>query len=141
MPEMRQYKDFSDELNDISGRVIDCAFQVHKTLGPGSLEVNYEDAFTYELEKKNLVYERQKRVQIPYKDIVLKSYFRFDLVVANQILIELKAVEKIHPIHKAQVIAYLKAVSLPIGILINFNVPLIKDGINRLTLRPSGTPC
>lgn len=132
-----QHNDFAGDMNELSGQIVDCAFQVHKELGPGFLEVNYEDAFCYELQKKALRFERQKSFQIPYKDIFLKSDFRFDLIVENKILVELKAVEKIHPVHKAQIYAYLKATNIELGLMINFNVPLIKDGIGRYVLRNS----
>ena len=137
---LNQYSDFSDELNMLSGKVVDCAFQVHKTLGPGFLECNYEDAFITELQERDLSFERQKPFKIPYKNGVLNTAFRFDLIVEDKVLVELKAVEKIHPVHQAQIYAYLKATSLPIGLLINFNVPLIKDGIGRYVLKNSETP-
>lgn len=94
----------------------------------------------YELETRSIPFERQKAFSIPYKDTILKSDFRFDLLVGGQILVELKSVEKIHPIHQAQIYAYLRATQFPIGLLINFNVPLIKDGIGRYTLRSSASP-
>jgi len=141
MNEMTKYQDIDSDLNIISGQIVDCAFQVHKKLGPGFLEINYEDALILELQKRNISFERQKVFKIPYDNGFLKSEFRFDLVIEGQIIIELKSVENIHPIHKAQTLAYMKAGAYPIGLLINFNVPLIKNGINRLTLRTSDTPC
>lgn len=139
-PSIRQYCDIAPEINEVSGMVVDCAFQVHKELGPGFLEVNYEDAFVYELQKKNLFFERQKPFQIPYKDIFLNSDFRFDFIIENKILVELKSVEKIHPVHQSQIYAYLRATKLSLGLLINFNVSLIKDGIGRYVLRDSASP-
>lgn len=137
---MKKYTDVSPDINDLSGKVVDCAFQVHKELGAGFLEVNYEDAFMYELDQAGIAYERQKTYAIPYKNIFLNSSFRFDLIVENKILVELKAVDKINPVHQAQIYAYLKATRLPVGLLINFNVPLIKEGIHRYTLRNSESP-
>jgi len=137
---MKQYDDFETDINILSGDIVDCAFQVHKELGPGFLEMNYEDAFIYELRQKGLSFEQQKIFKIPYKKDFLNSEFRFDLIVENKILVELKAVEKIHPVHKAQIYAYLKATKLELGLLINFNVPLIKDGIGRYVLRNSESP-
>ncbi len=137
---LQNYNDLPEDLNALSGKIVDCAFQVHKELGAGFLEVNYEDAFIIELKRKNLNFEQQKTYNIPYKDGFLKSSFRFDLIIENSILVELKAVEKINPIHQAQIYAYLKATNLPIGLLINFNVRLIKDGINRYVLRNSDSP-
>ncbi len=137
---LRKYDDFSSDMNVLSGAIVDCAFQVHKELGPGFLEMNYEDAFVYELGLKGLAFERQKPLKIPYKEVVLHSEFRFDLLVEGRVLVELKAVEKIHPVHQAQIYAYLKATRIELGLLINFNVPLIKDGIGRYVLRNSETP-
>lgn len=137
---MDKYDDFAPELNELSGAVVNCAFQVHKELGPGFLEVNYEDAFILELEQAGLSFERQKAFQIPYKKTFLSSSFRFDLVVEGKILVELKAIDKIAPVHQAQIYAYLRATRMPIGFLMNFNVPLIKDGISRFVLRHSETP-
>ena len=137
---LRQYNDLPDNLNQLSGEVVDCAFKVHKKLGPGFLECNYEDAFIRELQKKNISFENQKSFFIPYDEEFLNTEFRFDLVIENQIIVELKAVDKIHPVHQAQIYAYLNATKLPLGLLINFNVPLIKDGIGRYVLRSSETP-
>lgn len=119
----------------LSKLVVDCIFQVHTKLGPGFLENNYEEALCRELERKNIFYERQKIFQIPYDDGFLNSEFRFDLVIDNKIIVELKAVDQIHPIHQAQLYAYLNANQLKLGFLVNFNVRLIKDGIKRYTLR------
>lgn len=137
---VQKYNDIDPEINLISGKVVDCAFKVHQELGAGFLEVNYEDAFVYELNKLGLKFERQKIFQIPYKDTFLESHYRFDLIVEGQVLIELKAVEKVSPVHQSQIYAYLKATKLPVGLLINFNVQLIKDGIHRFVLRNSETP-
>ena len=135
-----KYNDISDDLNVLSGQIVDCAFQVHKELGAGFLESNYEEAFIIELKRKNLKFEQQETHKIKYKEGFLNSVFRFDLIVENSILIELKAVETIHPVHQAQIYAYLKATNLPLGLLINFNVPLIKHGIGRYVLRNSASP-
>ncbi len=135
-----KYNDISSDINDLSGQVVDCAFQVHKELGAGFLESNYEEAFIIELKRKNIKFEQQKICKILYKGDFLNSHFRFDLIIENSILVELKAVEKIHPVHQAQIYAYLKAANLDVGLLINFNVPLIKDGIRRYTLRNSDSP-
>lgn len=137
---MRQYNDLPSEVNALSGEIVDCAFQVHQTLGPGFLESNYDEAMRIELERKNLSYEKQKSFQIPYKDTFLNTEFRFDLIVEKTVLVELKAVENIHPVHQAQIYAYLRATRLPLGLLVNFNTPLIKDGIGRYTLRDSASP-
>jgi len=137
---LRKFNDFPDSLNKLSGDVVDCAFKVHQKLGPGFLECNYEEAMKIELHKKNISFEYQKPFQIPYDNQFLETEFRFDLVIENQMIVELKAVEKIHPVHQAQIYAYLKAAKIDLGLLINFNVPLIKDGIGRYVLRDSETP-
>lgn len=137
---LKKYDDLSPEMNTLTGMVVDSAFQVHRELGPGFLESNYEEAFLYELKSKGLSFLNQKNFKIPYKDIYLNSEFRFDLVVEDRVLVELKAVDKIHPLHQAQIYAYLKASGLPVGFLINFNVALIKDGIGRYVLRNSASP-
>jgi GxxExxY protein len=136
-----KYNDFHPDMNTLSGDIVDCAFQVHKELGPGFLEVNYEDALIYEFNQKGLSFERQKLCRLPYKGGFLNSEFRFDLVVENKILVELKAVERIHSVHEAQIYAYLKAAKIELGLLINFNVPLIKNGIGRYVLRNSESLC
>jgi GxxExxY protein len=132
---LNNYNDLPLNLDNLSKEVVDCAFQVHKKLGPGFLEKNYEEAFCIELNKKNIPFERQKIFKIPYGDQFLNSEFRFDLLIDDQIIVELKSVDQIHPIHQAQIYAYLNASKLQLGFLINFNVKLIKDGIKRHTLR------
>lgn len=142
MSVLKQYRDLPDDVDLLSREVVDCLFQVHKELGAGYLERNYEDALVLELEDKGLSFERQVEFKIPYKNDFLNSEFRFDMVIENKILIELKAVEKIHPVHQAQIYAYLNATGFPLGFLVNFNVPLIKDGIHRYVnkqLRSFGT--
>jgi GxxExxY protein len=136
---LHKYSDIPENLNELSGQIVDCAFQVHKELGPGFTEQIYEDAFVKELSFKGLSFERQKSFKIFYKDGYLPTEFRFDLVVENNILIELKAIEKIHSVHQAQIYAYLKATGFPIGLLINFNVDLIKNGIGRYKNKYSGS--
>lgn len=133
MSVLKAYSDLPQDVDLLSKDLVDCFFQVHKNLGPGFLEVNYQDALVFELQCKGLAFEREKTFQVPYKDVVLNSEFRFDLVIEDQIIVELKAVEKIHPVHQAQIYAYLNAANLHLGFLVNFNVPLIKNGIHRYT--------
>jgi len=111
---------------------VDAAFTVHKELGPGLLESVYEACFAYELEMRGVQYERQLPVPLNYKGKLIEVGFRADVVIGQKLLIELKAVEKLAPIHQAQVITYLKILKLPLGLLINFNEVLIKDGIHRV---------
>jgi GxxExxY protein len=118
------------ELNHLSERVIGCAIEVHRNLGPGLLERIYEEALLYELEAAGIRAERQVIVPVRYKDIVLQGQ-RLDLIVEDRIVLELKAVESVPDLHLAQLVTYLRVTSLPLGILINFNVPLLTKGVYR----------
>jgi GxxExxY protein len=120
--------------NDLTREIIGAAILVHRALGPGLLESVYEECLAYELTLKTIEFERQKAVPITYREIRLDCGFRLDLLVKNEVIVELKAVEAILPIHKAQVLTYLKLTGLRLGLLINFNVPVLKDGIVRLKL-------
>lgn len=122
-------------LNDISGLIVDAAVHVHKNLGPGLLESIYEEALCYELGKRNLAFERQKNLTVPYEDIILNTQLRLDLIVENQIVVELKSSEKIIPLYEAQLLTYLKITGLPLGLLLNFNSTLMKEGIRRIILK------
>jgi GxxExxY protein len=120
------------EINDLTGEVIGAAIEVHKALGPGLLESTYEECLCIELGLRNLPYERQKEIPIQYKGANLDCAYRLDVVVSNQLIVELKACESIQPIHEAQLLTYLKLSDLKVGLLINFNVPVLKEGIRRL---------
>ncbi len=111
---------------------VDSAFSVHKELGPGLLETAYEGCFAHELDLRGVKYQRQLPVPLNYKGKVIEVGFRADVVLEQRFLIELKAVEQLAPIHQAQVITYLKLLRFPLGLLINFNTILIKDGIHRV---------
>jgi len=111
---------------------VDVAFSVHKELGAGLLESAYEACFAYELELRGVRYQRQLPVPLNYKGKLIEVGFRADIIIEQRILIELKAVEGIIPVHHAQVITYLKILRLPLGLLINFNEVLIKDGLHRI---------
>jgi len=130
----RALEPISNDQDVLGKQIVDCAFQVHKTLGPGLLENIYEEAFCYELNERNISYERQKPVSILYKDHKLSAQYRLDLLIENQVIVELKCVERLSPVHDAQILAYLKLTHNRLGYLINFNVPLIKDGIRRRAL-------
>lgn len=125
-------RDFTS-IEDIASEIVDSAFKVHKTLGPGLLENIYEVFLFEELTKRGLKVEKQKQIPLKIYDQKIDNAFRADLIVNDQILIELKSVENIMPVHKAQTISYLKIAKLPLGFLINFNSALIKDGIRRFT--------
>ena len=111
---------------------VDAAFAVHKELGPGLLESAYEACFARELELRDVRYQRQLPVPLNYKGKLIEVGFRADIIIEQRLLIELKAVEGIIPVHQAQVITYLKILRLPLGLLINFNEVLIKQGLHRI---------
>lgn len=121
------------ELDGLANKVIGAALEIHRHLGPGFLESVYEEALTIELDLRGVVFERQRPITVFYKNRPAGEY-RVDLLVGGNLVVELKAVEKILPIHKAQLISYLKASGLPLGLLINFNEKLLKDGIQRIVL-------
>ncbi len=126
--------DISIEKNDIARTVVDAAFAVHREMGPGLLESIYESCLVKELQKRNVGFERQKCIPIHYAGELLDEKFRLDLLVEEKIIVEIKAVEELLPIHEAQVLTYLKLIGCEIGFLINFNVRFIKDGIRRIVL-------
>lgn len=118
-------------INEITQEVISAAIEVHRNLGPGLLESAYEACLAYELQDRGLHVERQKPLPLIYRDINVEVGYRLDLVVENAIVIELKSVEKLEPIHQAQVLSYLKLSGHRLGLLINFNVRMLKHGIKR----------
>lgn len=120
------------ELNEVSGQVIGAAIEVHRELGPGLLESAYETCLVYELRQRKVEVERQIVQPVFYKGLQLECGYRLDLLVEDQVIVELKAVETILPIHQAQLLTYLKLRQRRLGLLINFNVTLLKNGIKRL---------
>jgi GxxExxY protein len=120
------------EIEQMATIGVDAAFAVHYELGPGLLESAYEGCFARELELRGISYQRQLAVPLNYEGKLIEVGFRADVVIGGKLLIELKAVEQVIPVHKAQVITYLKILKLPLGLLINFNEVLIKDGIQRV---------
>lgn len=122
------------EIEEIAHQVIQAAFRVHKKLGLGLLESVYERCLCYELGKAGLEYKRQLELPIHYDELALDSGLRIDILVCDLLIVELKAVEKILPVHKAQLITYLKLAEKRLGLLLNFNVPLLKEGIQRIAL-------
>ena len=117
------------DLNELSYKIIGCAYDVHKILGPGLLESTYEKCLCFELEKLDIKYERQKELPINYKGMTLDNGYRIDVLVEDKIVIELKSVDTLQPIHSAQLLTYLKLSQKPLGLLINFNVTNLQDGI------------
>ncbi len=122
----------TNQIDRIAKEVVDAAFKVHSSLGPGLLESAYEACLAHELTKRGYRVERQKPQPVIYEGLEIEVGYRLDLIVENLIIIELKAVEQLAPIHQAQLLTYLKLSNKQIGFLINFNVPLIKDGIRRI---------
>jgi len=122
------------ELNDITYKIIGCVYKVHSELGPGLLESTYELCLEHELIKEGLHVERQKPIRVIYDGIALDGGYRIDLLIENKIIIELKSVDMIAPIHKAQLMTYLKLANKKLGLLLNFNVVDMKMGINRIIM-------
>jgi len=123
-----------DELNEISFQIIGAAYKVHRALGPGLLESTYEVCLEYELIQNSLKVERQKLLPIVYFDVILDAGYRIDLFVEEKIILEIKSVDVIAPIHKAQLMTYLKLTRSKLGLLLNFNVADMKTGINRIIM-------
>jgi GxxExxY protein len=122
------------DINHLTGEIIGAAIEVHKALGPGLLESAYEECLCHEFKLRSLPFERQKELPIEYKDVKLDCGYRMDIVVFNKIILELKSCSELLPIHEAQLLTYLKLTNLKVGLLINFNVPVLKEGIKRLSL-------
>jgi len=120
------------ELNQISQHVLDAAFRVHSTLGPGLLESAYEHCLCYELDKHGIHAVRQVQLPVCYDGIEIDAGYRIDLLVEHEVIIEIKAVEHLLPIHEAQLLTYLKLSNKQLGLLINFNVRSLKQGIKRM---------
>ena len=119
---------------ELTERVIGCAIEVHRELGPGLLESAYEECLCYELKLNGLLYERQVPLAVVYKGVNLECGYIMDIVVANTVLLELKTVEKILPVHEAQLLTYLKLSGHSIGLLLNFQATVLIDGLRRRVL-------
>ena len=122
------------ELNDLSYKILGCVYKVHSELGPGLLESTYEVCLMHELIKTGLKVERQKPLPVIYDNIKLDAGYRIDILVNDQVILELKVIDEIAPIHKAQVMTYLKLSGLKLGLLLNFNVIQMKSGIKRIIM-------
>jgi len=118
--------------NEISKHIVDAAFRIHTTLGPGLYESVYQVTLQYELNKRGLSFDRQKPVPVVYEGIRLEKGFRADFIVEDKVIIELKSVEVTAPVHRKQLLTYLRLADKRLGLLINFTVGLIKDGISRV---------
>ena len=121
-----------EELNEITGEIVDAAYQIHTRLGPGLLESVYEAVLARELETRQLKVQRQVPVPIRYKDLSFEEGFRADLIVEHKIIIELKSVEQIAPVHPKQLLTYLRLMNLKLGLLINFGALTMKEGVKRI---------
>lgn len=119
---------------ELTEKIIGLCIEVHQKLGPGLLESVYEECLCYELLNNKVGFERQKALPIQYKDVVLDCGYRMDIVVENKILLELKSVESILPIHQAQILTYMKLSKLRVGLLINFNASVVSQSIKRFVL-------
>jgi GxxExxY protein len=116
----------------LTERIIGLAIEVHRVLGPGLLESNYEECLCWELREARLAFMRQFRVPIVYKGVDLGNPYRVDIVVENRLIVEVKAIDRFAPVHEAQVLTYLKHTGLPVGLLFNFNTPVLREGMRRL---------
>ena len=121
-------------INDLTGQIIGAAIEVHKALGPGLLESVYEECLCCELDLRKLHYKRQHAIPVQYKGVKLDCGYRIDLLVEDLVILELKALDNLEPIHEAQILTYLKLTHLKVSLLINFNVPVLKQGIRRFLI-------
>ena len=126
-------------MDELSNRIIGAAIEVHKELGPGLLESTYEACLAYELHQRRLEVVRQKKQLINYKGLKIDEAYRIDLLVEGKIILELKAVDRLSNVHMAQLLTYLKLSDCTLGYLMNFNVPLMKDGVRRVVNNHSNT--
>ena len=131
MTSNKNYKPLPTELENIGKKIVDAAYSVHKNLGPGLLERVYEICFCHELEKRGLMYQRQIDIPVVYDGITFDEGLRLDVLVENQVICELKAVETVNPVWEAQILSHLKLTENRLGYLINFNITNIGKGIRR----------
>jgi GxxExxY protein len=122
------------KFDGLSNQVIGCALEVHRNLGPGLLESTYEQCLAYELKAADMAFKLQHPLPVEYKGIKLDCGYRIDVFIEDRIIVELKSVDKVLPIHQAQLLTYMKLAGISIGLLINFNVKYLKDGIKRMVL-------
>ena len=122
----------SERENYLAKEIVDIAICIHKAMGPGLLESIYEKCFCYELAKRNIVYEKQRSLPLQYDKLVIDDALRIDIMVDNLVVLELKAQEYFHPVWDAQILSYLKLSNKRLGYILNFNVPLMKEGIRRM---------
>ena len=128
------HQEIQKELDDLAKAVVDAAFRVHVTLGPGLLESAYQACLEIELKKRGVAFLAQPVLPISYEGVTIEGAYRIDLLVGDQLVVELKAIDHLLPVHSAQLLTYLRLSGKRLGLLINFNTPLIKDGIKRIAL-------
>jgi len=120
------------KLNELSSKIIGFCIEIHRELGPGLLESAYQECLAYELSTAGIHFERERPLSVAYKEVQLNCGYRLDLIVESCLIVELKAVNEILPIHEAQLLTYLKLMRVPLGLLINFNVPALRQGVKRI---------
>ena len=118
--------------NELSRIIVHSCFKIHSELGPGLLESVYEELLSYELKKQNFNFSRQQGIPVVYENVKLDLGFRSDIIVENKVIVEIKSVELIAPVHQKQLLTYLRITGIKLGLLVNFNEALIKDGIQRI---------
>jgi GxxExxY protein len=122
----------SEALNELTAIIVDASLKVHRALGPGLLESTYETCLAYELQQRGLTIEQQKHLPIIYGELKIENCYRLDIVVENKVIVEVKAVETLIPLHHAQLLTYLKLAACKVGLLINFNVKMLREGVKRI---------
>lgn len=122
---------YEEQITEI---IIGAAIEVHRTLGPGLLESAYQQCLCHELHLRGIEFQRQVDLPVKYKGVLIDCAYRIDLIVAGKVIVELKSVDKLHPVHEAQLLTYLKLTGIRVGLLINFNVPVLRNGIKRMAL-------
>jgi GxxExxY protein len=122
----------SEQLNDLSYRIIGAGIEVHRTIGPGLLESTYRTCMLFELRERGMSVESERTIPVRYKSLTLDSNYRIDFLVDDTIIVELKSVETVLPVHHAQVLSYLRHAKKPLGLLMNFNVAVLADGVERI---------
>ena len=128
------HKEEKEHIEWIGKQIVDIAFQLHKTLGPGLIEKVYENCFCYELNKRGIPFITQKKISIIYDNIEMEDALRLDILINDKVIVELNEQENYHPVWEAQLLSYLRLSNKHFGYIINFTVPLIKDGIKRMIL-------
>lgn len=122
------------QINDITGEIVDSALKVHSVMGPGLYEKVYADCLCHELKKRKLEVIKEHSIAVQYDDLLISNAFKIDLLVDHRVIVELKSVDMVQPIHEAQILTYMRLSNVRVGLLINFNVKLIKDGIKRFKI-------